>query len=119
MIDRRPAVALTMRSLSSLLNPCGVRGRGVSVSRAGAEAGAGSSEVNLVGLTVDEALPRVDKALDEALLADRHEVRVIHGFGEGRLRKAVAGFLEGHPHVAAVRLGAEGRGGVTVVELKE
>ena len=82
-------------------------------------AGAGSSEVNLVGLTVDEALPRVDKALDDALLADRHEVRVIHGFGEGRLRKAVAGFLEGHPHVAAVRLGAEGRGGVTVVELKE
>jgi DNA mismatch repair protein MutS2 len=82
-------------------------------------AGAGSSEVNLVGLTVDEALPRVDKALDDALLADRHEVRVIHGFGEGRLRKAVAGFLEGHPHVANVRLGAEGRGGVTVVELKE
>jgi DNA mismatch repair protein MutS2 len=82
-------------------------------------AGAGPSEVNLVGVTVDEALPRVDKALDDALLADRHEVRVIHGFGEGRLRKAVAGFLEGHPHVAAVRLGAEGRGGVTVVELKE
>jgi DNA mismatch repair protein MutS2 len=81
--------------------------------------GAGTSEVNLVGLTVDEALPRVDKALDEALLADRHEVRVIHGFGQGKLRKAVAVFLEGHPHVATVRLGAEGRGGVTVVELKE
>jgi DNA mismatch repair protein MutS2 len=81
--------------------------------------GAGASEVNLVGLTVDEALPRVDKALDDALLADRHEVRVIHGFGEGKLRKAVAVFLEGHPHVATVRLGAEGRGGVTVVELKE
>ena len=81
--------------------------------------GAGASEVNLVGLTVDEALPRVDKALDDALLADRHEVRVIHGFGEGKLRKAVSVFLEGHPHVAVVRLGAEGRGGVTVVELKE
>ena len=81
--------------------------------------GAGASEVNLVGLTVDEALPRVDKALDEALLADRHEVRVIHGFGAGKLRKAVGVFLEGHPHVASVRLGAEGRGGVTVVELKE
>jgi DNA mismatch repair protein MutS2 len=94
----------------------GVKVRTVAPDRA---PGAGSSEVNLVGLTVDEALPRVDKALDEALLADRHEVRVIHGFGEGRLRKAVAGFLEGHPHVAAVRLGAEGRGGVTVVELKE
>jgi dsDNA-specific endonuclease/ATPase MutS2 len=44
---------------------------------------------------------------------------VIHGFGEGKLRKAVGVFLEGHPHVASVRLGAEGRGGVTVVELKE
>jgi DNA mismatch repair protein MutS2 len=91
----------------------------ISTVAPGRAAGEGSSEVNLVGLTVDEALPRVDKALDEALLADRHEVRVIHGFGEGRLRKAVAGFLEGHPHVASVRLGAEGRGGVTVVELKD
>jgi len=91
----------------------------ISTVAPGRSPGAGTSEVNLVGLTVDEALPRVDKALDEALLADRHEVRVIHGFGEGKLRKAVAGFLEGHPHVAAVRLGAEGRGGVTVVELKE
>jgi DNA mismatch repair protein MutS2 len=46
-------------------------------------------------------------------------VRVIHGFGAGRLRNAVADLLEGHPHVASYRLGAEGRGGVTVVELKE
>jgi DNA mismatch repair protein MutS2 len=77
------------------------------------------SEINLVGLTVDEALPRVDKLLDDAALSDRKELRVIHGFGAGRLRKAVAQFLDGHPHVASFRLGAEGRGGVTVVELKE
>ena len=77
------------------------------------------AEINLVGLTVDEALPRVDKLLDDAALSDRRELRVIHGFGEGRLRKAVAQFLDGHPHVASFRLGAEGRGGVTVVELKE
>jgi DNA mismatch repair protein MutS2 len=76
-------------------------------------------EINLVGLTVDEALPRVDKLLDDAALSDRRELRVIHGFGAGRLRKAVAQFLDGHPHVASFRLGAEGRGGVTVVELKE
>jgi len=79
------------------------------------------AEVNLVGLTVDEALPRVDKLLDEATLQDRREVRVIHGFGAGRLRKAVAGLLEGHPHVASFHTGAanEGGGGVTIVELKD
>ncbi|HET9317162.1 MAG TPA: Smr/MutS family protein [Vicinamibacteria bacterium] len=77
------------------------------------------AEINLVGLTVDEALPRVDKLLDDAALSDRRELRVIHGFGAGRLRKAVAQFLDGHPHVASIKLGAEGRGGVTVVELKE
>jgi DNA mismatch repair protein MutS2 len=78
-------------------------------------------EINLVGLTVDEALPRVDKLLDDAALAERHELRVIHGFGQGRLRKAVAGLLEGHPHVAAFRPGGtrEGGAGVTIVELKD
>jgi DNA mismatch repair protein MutS2 len=82
---------------------------------------ASAGEINVVGLTVDEALPRVDKFLDDAALAERREVRVIHGFGQGRLRKAVAGLLEGHPHVATFRLGEsrEGGGGATIVELKE
>jgi DNA mismatch repair protein MutS2 len=77
--------------------------------------------INLVGLTVDEALPRVDKLLDDAALADRRQVRVIHGFGAGTLRRAVAGLLDGHPHVATFRTAAanEGGGGVTIVELKE
>jgi DNA mismatch repair protein MutS2 len=87
-------------------------------SRGGGPSGA-PREVNLVGMTVDEALPEVDKRLDEAAMSDAKELRVIHGFGSGRLRKAIAEMLEGHPHVAAVRVGAEGRGGVTVVELKE
>jgi DNA mismatch repair protein MutS2 len=91
-------------------------GTTVSVGRSGPSAPA---EINLVGLTVDEALPQVDKLLDDAALSDRKEIRVIHGFGEGKLRRAVADFLAGHPHVAAYRVGAEGRGGVTVVELKE
>jgi DNA mismatch repair protein MutS2 len=83
--------------------------------------GAVPAEINLVGLTVDEALPQVDKLLDDAALSERREIRVIHGFGQGRLRQAVAGLLEGHPHVAAYRLGAanEGGGGVTIVELKD
>ena len=85
------------------------------------ETGAGTAEVNVVGLRVDEALPKVDKFLDDAALADRREVRVIHGFGHGKLRKAVAGLLEGHPHVATFRLGEsrEGGAGATIVELKE
>ena len=81
--------------------------------------GEGRGEINLVGMTVDQALPEVDRLLDEAAMGERKELRVIHGFGSGRLRKAVADMLQHHPHVAAVRVGAEGRGGVTVVELKE
>jgi DNA mismatch repair protein MutS2 len=95
---------------------------GTSVPASTSKGGGGSDgrgEINLVGMTVDEALPQVDKLLDEAAMGDRKELRVIHGFGSGRLRSAVAKMLEGHPHVAAVRVGAEGRGGVTVVELKE
>jgi DNA mismatch repair protein MutS2 len=83
--------------------------------------GQGMAEVNVVGLTTDEALPKVDKALDQAVMSERGVVRVVHGFGSGALRRAVAGLLEGHPHVASFRAGGagEGGGGVTVVELKE
>jgi hypothetical protein len=94
-----------------------LRGGGVSVNvRAEAPA-----ELNLVGLTVDEALPRVDKLLDEATVSNRTAVRIIHGFGQGTLRKAVAGLLQGHPQVASFRLGAasEGGAGATIVELKD
>jgi DNA mismatch repair protein MutS2 len=79
------------------------------------------AEVNLIGLTVEEATERVDKVLDDAALSDRREIRLVHGFGEGKLRKAVAKLLEKHPLVASWRLGgpSEGGGGATVVELKD
>ena len=79
------------------------------------------AEVNLIGLTVEEATERVDKVLDDAALSDRREIRLVHGFGEGKLRKAVAKLLEKHPLVASWRLGGprEGGGGATVVELKD
>ncbi len=100
---------------------------GGATSRSRASAGraadkapsASSAEINLVGLTVDEALPKLDKALDNAAIAERSQLRVIHGFGQGILRRAVAEFLEGHPHVAKVNVASEGRGGVTVVELRD
>jgi DNA mismatch repair protein MutS2 len=110
--------------LVALGGPAGPRG---ATSRSSASAGraadktssTGSAEVNLVGLTVDEALPKLDKALDNAAIAERNQLRVIHGFGQGILRRAVAEFLEGHPHVAKVNVASEGRGGVTVVELRD
>jgi DNA mismatch repair protein MutS2 len=63
----------------------------------------------------------VDKLLDEAALAERREIRVVHGHGSGRLRKAVASLLNGHPHVATFHAAdpSHGGGGVTVVELKD
>jgi DNA mismatch repair protein MutS2 len=81
----------------------------------------GPFEVNVVGLTTDEAIPKVDKALDQAVMAERTQVRVVHGFGSGALRRAVAVLLHDHPHVSSFRAGGagEGGGGVTVVELKE
>jgi len=92
-----------------------------SDASAPADAAPASSEINVVGLTVDEALPRVDKLLDEAALSERREIRVVHGHGSGRLRKAVASLLNGHPHVATFHAAdpSHGGGGVTVVELKD
>ena len=79
------------------------------------------AELNLIGLTVEDARERVDKLLDDAALSDRREIRLVHGFGEGKLRKAVAQLLERHPLVSSWRLGgpSEGGGGATVVELKD
>jgi DNA mismatch repair protein MutS2 len=57
-------------------------------------------ELNLVGKTVEEALPEVDKFLDRAFLSRLKEVRIIHGFGTGRLKSSLAEFLKNHPQVA-------------------
>ncbi|MGE5127165.1 MAG: endonuclease MutS2 [Betaproteobacteria bacterium] len=79
------------------------------------------AELNLIGLTVEQAQDKVDKLLDDAALSERREIRLVHGFGAGRLRKAVAQLLDRHPLVASYRPGgpSEGGGGATVVELKE
>ncbi len=77
-------------------------------------------EINLIGCTVAEATERVDKFLDEAALANRSRVRIIHGHGTGALRKGLAQFLSKHPLVDSQSFEAEERGGkaVTVVELR-
>ncbi len=82
--------------------------------------GAGSDEINVIGSTVEEATGRVDKFLDEAALANRSRVRIIHGHGTGALRKGLTQFLASHPLVERVSAEAEDRGGkaITVVELR-
>jgi DNA mismatch repair protein MutS2 len=75
--------------------------------------------LNLRGLTVDEALYRLEKYLDEACLAGLPRVHIIHGKGTGAVRQAVHRYLTDHPRVKNFRLGEHGEGGlgVTVVEL--
>ena len=79
------------------------------------------ADLNVIGCTVDEALARAERFLDESLLTDQRVVRLIHGYGTGQLKRALAGFLQQHPLVArfATAPPEQGGGGVTVVELKE
>jgi DNA mismatch repair protein MutS2 len=80
-----------------------------------------SSDLNVVGCTVDEAISRAERFLDESLLTDQRTVRFIHGYGTGQLKRALAGFLQQHPLVARFTAAPpdQGGGGVTVVELKD
>ena len=79
------------------------------------------TELNVIGCNVDEALSRAEKFLDDAIVGEQRTVRVIHGYGTGQLRRAIADFLQTHPLVAnfATAPADQGGGGVTVVELKE
>jgi DNA mismatch repair protein MutS2 len=92
----------------------------VTVRAQTSDESAGGGEINLIGCTVEEATGRVDKFLDEAALANRSRVRIIHGHGTGALRKGLAQFLSKHPLVDKQSFEAEERGGkaVTVVELR-
>ena len=80
-----------------------------------------ASDLNVIGCTVDEAISRAERFLDESLLTDHRVVRLIHGYGTGQLKRALAGFLQQHPLVArfASAPPEQGGGGVTVVELKD
>ena len=79
-----------------------------------------SAEVNLIGMTVDEAVPAMEKYLDDAYLAHLQTVRVVHGRGTGALKNAVHKRLRQLKYVKEFRLGqfGEGDSGVTVVTFK-
>ena len=79
-----------------------------------------STEINLLGKTVDEAIMELDKYLDDAYIAHLPSVRIVHGKGTGALRKGVHNYLRRQKHVKSYRLGefGEGDAGVTIVEFK-
>ena len=78
------------------------------------------TELNVIGMNIEESIFLVDKFLDEAALAKLETARIIHGKGTGVLGKGIQKYLKTHPHVKSYRYGTFGEGemGVTIVELK-
>ena len=79
-----------------------------------------ATEINVIGLTVDEAIPMIDKYLDECSMTSMKTTRIVHGKGTGKLRSGIQAYIKTHPHVKSFRNGTFGEGemGVTIVELK-
>ena len=79
-----------------------------------------TTEINVIGQSVEEAIFVIDKFLDDSVLANLQTVRIVHGKGTGKLRQGIHSFLKKNSHVKSFRLGTFGEGemGVTIVELK-
>ena len=96
--------------------------KGATITRQGgmSKAASMSSEIKLLGMTVDEALSALDKYLDDAYLSSLPSVRVVHGKGTGALRNAVNAYLRKVSYVKSYHLAEYGEGdaGVTIVEFK-
>jgi DNA mismatch repair protein MutS2 len=96
------------------------RPRGITVhAQPSDEPANATGEINVIGCTVEEATRRVDKFLDEAAVAGKSTIRIVHGHGTGALRRGLAEFLSTHPLVESTRHEAEDRGGtaITIAEL--
>jgi DNA mismatch repair protein MutS2 len=105
---------------ASKSSPIPTKLQSVTVTAQRGEGGA-TDELNVIGMTVEEATGRLDKFLDDAALANRSQVRIIHGHGTGALRKGIGTFLASHPLVEKHSFETEERGGkaITVVELQK
>ena len=80
-----------------------------------------STEINLLGKTVDEAVAELDKYLDDAYIAHMKSVRIVHGKGTGALRKGIHNYLRRVKYVSSFHLAefGEGDAGVTIVNFKK
>lgn len=79
-----------------------------------------SAEINVIGLTVDEALYQVEKYLDQAVLAGLKRFRIVHGKGTGALRQAIQGYMRENPVVKSIYIAEQNEGGLgaSIVELR-
>jgi DNA mismatch repair protein MutS2 len=96
------------------------RPRGITIhAQPSDEPANATGEINVIGCTVEEATRRVDKFLDEAAVAGKPSIRIVHGHGTGALRRGLAEFLSTHPLVESTHHEAEDRGGtaITIAEL--
>jgi DNA mismatch repair protein MutS2 len=101
--------------------PQGSRAPQVRVNVDMAPRTASITELNVIGSRSDEALAKVERFIDDAMMSDVKTVRIIHGYGTGQLRRSIAEFLRAHPYVSSFGPAPDnqGGGGVTVAELKE
>lgn len=115
LVEQQPAPKTQQGKLEKLR-----RSSGTEIHLAAAEQKV-QSELNVIGQTTDEAVDAVDKFLDEASLASLSHVRIVHGHGTGALRRAIAGLLGDHPHVARFVAAPpdQGGAGATLVELRQ
>lgn len=97
-----------------------IKSNSTNHSRIGLKSKSVSPEINVIGLTVEDAIFAIDKYLDDCYLANLPNARIVHGKGTGKLREGIHAFLRKHPHIKSFRLGTFGEGemGVTVVEFK-
>ena len=128
MVGVRAGIMRTKVPLSGLCAPNKMQkapqpkkqpGRSATVQRSESSRDA-RMEINLLGMTVEEALMETDQFIDHAVLNNITTIYLIHGKGTGALRSAIQAHLRGHKNVKSFRLGryGEGEAGVTVVELK-
>ncbi len=96
------------------------KGDGVQITKSLKPKATSGLEINVIGLTVHEAIPEVEAFIDAAVISNLAEVRIVHGMGTGKLRAGIHQFLRTHRNVAEYRLGKYGEGdtGVTIVKIK-
>ena len=118
-VARDEIVAIDQPSAGAPQNRAAALNSSVTVTSQGSDVTT-SEEINVIGLRVEQAIELVDKFLDNAALAHRPAVRIIHGHGTGALRRGLAEFLKSHPLVARSSAEHPDRGGnaITVVELR-
>jgi DNA mismatch repair protein MutS2 len=117
MADLRASTPASSTGQATRRRPAG----GSTVVETRAQVEGPSRQLVVIGATVDEAIDRAEKFLDDALLSDERRLRIVHGHGTGRLREALTRFFRQHPLVASASPAPENEGGAgaTIVELKE